>query len=347
MRLLFCLLWVVIALPCFAFPSDVAYVSGVVTDSVSGSPIDGALVSAIGDQAQEPVVTGVRGTFTLDLREGIGPGSLITVRVQKKGYHTYEDQVGVAPKLSLTIQLVPLKMPKQPSTKKQVPLKFKDAPEFTTLRKQVITRDITAMHDYFVSVDVPTPSTLPPLTVKRGMGSFTPEPQYRGELEIPRSAVNDRKTATFQYANYVMQKAVPDKEGEFYKFDAPEYASHEILRIMICSGLRDYFEASFWKETAPSEDPLTQILWKIRAALGKNFADKLASYVLRIMADTPQDLLDPDMKMSFAKALRIADGILEANMQSWPTIQTIVDHSKMNSMFIIKRGNAVITPPRD
>jgi hypothetical protein len=62
--------------------------------------------------------------------------------------------------------------------------------------------------------------------------------------------------------------------------------------------------------------------------LGKNFTDKLAGYVLRILADTPQELVDPDMNVSFAKALRAADGVLEANQQSWPAIQDILDHNK-------------------
>lgn len=345
MKLLPCLLCLVMVLPCFAFPADVAYVSGVVTNSVSGLPVDGATVSATGDQAQEPVVTGVHGTFTLELRKGIEPGSLINIRVQKTGYHTYVDQVAVAPSLTRTIQLVPLALPKKPSTKKLVHITFKNAPELTPLRKRVITRDISGVHDYFASLEIPVPNTIPPFTVTNGFGSYTPPLEYRGDLNIPRALIKDRKAATYGYVAYVMQRAVPDKGGPFYQFYDPDFPLHEELRIMICSGLRDYFQSSYWGESK-SEEPLTLILWKIRAALGKSFADRLASYVLRIMADTPQEILDQDMKVSFTKALRIADGILEANRQSWPTIQGIIDHSKVDFMFTIQRGYGPIAPPQ-
>jgi hypothetical protein len=150
--------------------------------------------------------------------------------------------------------------------------------------------------------------------------------------------------ATYQYANYVIQKAIPDKDGGFYQFNSPDITSHEALRLMIYRGLRDYFQSSYWGQSK-SEEPFTEILWQIRAALGKNFTDRLASYVLRIMADTPQDILDPDMKMSFTKALAIADGILEANRQSWPTIQNIIDHTKVDFIIKFQRGDGPIRPP--
>jgi hypothetical protein len=313
----------------FAFSAQGVHLSGMVTDSVSGSRINGASVSAAGDQAQEPSVTDVNGVFILLLREDIRPGEVVTIRVQKKGYQPHEENVGVAPTLPKPIQLVPITLPSKPKPKPQklVHIEFKDAPELTKTRRQIITEDVSGMHDYFVSLEIPTPNTLPPFTVKDGFGSVTLKPQYRGELIIPRANVSDRKIATFIYTDYVLQKALPEEEGA-YKFGSPEYVTHMWLRIFFFPALRDYFQGSYWNEFK-SPQPWSIILWKIRTSLGKNFTDKLASYVLRILADSPQELVDPDLNVSFARALRAADGILEANRQSWPKIQDILDHNKV------------------
>jgi hypothetical protein len=314
----------------FAFSAQGVHLSGMVTDSVSGSRINGASVSAAGDQAQGPSVTDVNGVFILLLREDIKPGEVVTIRVQKKGYQPHEENVGVAPTLPKPIQLVPITLPSKPKPKPQklVHIEFKDAPELTKRRQQIITQDVSGMHDYFVSLEVPTPGTLPPFTVTGGFGTFTPKPQYRGELIIPRANVSDRKIATFIYTAYVIQEAVPDKDEGFYKFDGPDFATHVWLRDFFSSALRDYFQGSYWNKFE-SQEPWSIILWKIRTSLGKSFTDRLASYVLRILADTPQELVDPDLNVSFAKALRAADGILEANQQSWPKIQDILDHNKV------------------
>jgi hypothetical protein len=211
-------------------------------------------------------------------------------------------------------------------------LTFKDAPEFTPSRKQIIVQDISEMHDFFASLGISTPDTLPPFTAKDNFGTFTPPLEYRGELIIPRSAVNDRRVATHIYADYVIQKAVPWKQGGFYDVfrdpSDPTLNSHLTLLIVFHAGLRDYFQASFWNVDPPSSQPLSHQLWFIRASLGKKFTDRLGASVLRILADSPEELVDEDMNESFSKALKIADGILEANQQSWPTIQNILDHNK-------------------
>src|SRR5262249_50997164 len=95
-------------------------------------------------------------------------------------------------------------------------LTFKDAPEFTPFRKQIIVQDVSEMNDFFASLGISTPDTLPPFTAKEGFGTFTPPLEYRGELIIPRSAVKDRRVVTRIYADYVIQKAVPWKAGGFY-----------------------------------------------------------------------------------------------------------------------------------
>jgi hypothetical protein len=72
-------LFLLIAISTLGFSEDAASVSGVVSDSVSGSPIEAAEVTAVGDEAKQQVVTDVHGIFILLLREGIQPGDVITI----------------------------------------------------------------------------------------------------------------------------------------------------------------------------------------------------------------------------------------------------------------------------
>ena len=82
-------------------------VSGVVVDSKSGTAVDGAQVSAAGDEGQKTVITDGRGTFILPLRADIGVGTVIRIRVEKKGYVTWDENIAVAPSLPRPIRLAP------------------------------------------------------------------------------------------------------------------------------------------------------------------------------------------------------------------------------------------------
>jgi hypothetical protein len=82
------------------------------------------------------------------------------------------------------------------------------------------------------------------------------------------------------------------------------------------------------------------MLWKIRAALGRKFTDKLVSRAYRVAVHSPQEILHPDMNVVFKQALKIADGIVEAYQQRWPTIQRILEEKHIEVAFRLRRGNA-------
>ncbi|PYV59660.1 MAG: hypothetical protein DMG98_05365 [Acidobacteria bacterium] len=63
------------------------------------------------------------------------------------------------------------------------------------------------------------------------------------------------------------------------------------------------------------------VLWRIREVLGRTFADKLASKVYRATVDSLAEIADSDFNVSLAKALKLADGIVEAYRQKWPQIK--------------------------
>lgn len=215
---------------------------------------------------------------------------------------------------------------------------FKDTSEFTWWRRQVIAHDIEGMHKYFASLGIPVPDPIPPLTVhEENQAIFKGRPFYRGELKIPRPQITNRKVVTHIYAVYVMQEAFPDptKSESFFQ-SLPGNAANvlQLHQLMFFSvELRRYFHASYWNYMEAESPPGALILWKIRDALGKTFADKLASKVFRVVVDSLPEISDPDMKVSFTNALKIADGILEAYQQNWPKIQRILDDNPLRVEF--------------
>lgn len=207
-------------------------------------------------------------------------------------------------------------------------VQFKKSSEFSWWRRQIIRHDITRFHRYLTSLDILVPDFTPPVTVSDvTQGTYTPAHAYRGELIVPRLAVSNRREVTRIYAAYVMQSAVPDPRYPGFDFRNTEDALRLFQATFFWTGLRDYFHASYWKSLSEAPPPAL-VLWNIRTAFGRKFADTLASKVLRVVVDSPQEILSPDMYLAFTNALRIADSILEADHQSWPQIQKILDDTR-------------------
>lgn len=150
---------------------------------------------------------------------------------------------------------------------------------------------------------------------------------FKDSHRIPRSAIKDRKLATFLYAQYVLQKVLAEKNAVPEPFDGP----HIQQQTFFLMTLRDYFQSSFWDAVKQNEFPPATVLWEIRSSLGKRFTDRLASFILRELADTPQETFDPDMNVSFVKSLKVADNTIEAQQQTWAKIQYIIDHYLFSS----------------
>jgi len=223
---------------------------------------------------------------------------------------------------------------------------FKHTSEFTWWRRQVIKHDIAGMHAYFESLDIPVPDVIPPWTIHgEGQAMFTPPHIYRGELKIPRPQITHRKVITHIYAVYVMQFAFPDpmKSAPFFDSIMTNPANaHQLFQITFFSTeLREYFHASYWNSMTIDAPTGASILWKIRDALGKKFADNLASQVFRVALDSPAEISDPDMNVSFKNALKSADSIVEAYAQSWPTIQKILDENPLLVNFQLRRSKPI------
>jgi hypothetical protein len=228
-------------------------------------------------------------------------------------------------------------------SKNRINITFKHSSDITWWRRQVITHDIAGMHKYFASLEIPVPETIPPLTVhEEGQAIFTPPHMYRGELRIPRPQITNRKVVTHIYAVHVMLSAFPDPTKSPAFWDSLPASADQLHQITFFSAeLREYLHASYWNsfEADGFAGTAALILWKIREAFGRRFGDRLASKVFLVAVDSLAEISNPDMNVSFAKKLKIANGILEAYQQSWPKIQKILDDNRVIAKFTFVPSN--------
>jgi hypothetical protein len=225
-------------------------------------------------------------------------------------------------------------------------INFKNAAEFTWWRRLVIRYDIGKMHTRLTRVGIPTPKDIPPFTVHdEGQAMFTPPHLYRREIRIPRPDVRNRKVVTHLYATYVVMWAFPDagKEPSLYDSPTPEKLLQLSQTIFFVVELRKYFQASYWNSVEEAqENPGAMILWRIREAFNQEFADTLASKVLQVAADSPQEVYKQNWGDSLYCAIRIAVGLIEADSKSWPKIQQILKDNPIRA-----DNRIIINPPEN
>jgi hypothetical protein len=209
-----------------------------------------------------------------------------------------------------------------------IDLSFKDSPEMTWWREQVITWDLSRMQKYLSGLGLKVPSALPPISVVTGrfsnvIGSTTPPdlPVKRGSLFIGASLLNDRSSATAEYVRYVL-----DENDEMAIYRAfPDIKSASSLNMMMFE-LPGYFNGSYWNRK-PKVAIFAGVLWAIRSRFGQAFADKLAAEIVQELAEDPADIYADNPIVAEIRSLMLADANVESECDSWPQIQDILINS--------------------
>jgi hypothetical protein len=129
-------------------------VRGTVRESKSGRPIPRATVTASGNQSQQDELTDDQGFFRLVL-QGVAPGSLVRIRVQKEGYAPYDRQIAVSEEIPLEVlmSLAPARSRAEPASTSPVEQRLLQqlnnvdpeirASAIASLRKQPRLSDVT------------------------------------------------------------------------------------------------------------------------------------------------------------------------------------------------------------
>jgi hypothetical protein len=198
---------------------------------------------------------------------------------------------------------------------------FKDSPQFTWWRRQVITHDFAKARDYFVAFGIETPKEIPPLGVRSGSGgSSNPPglPLYRTVQWIGKDQVKDRRAVTSIYINITVWDVLA--KNSKWVVSPEDIARFLVLQMTFSS----YFNGSVWDKAPVPGDFMLLSLWKIREQCGAAFTDKLVAYALKSISDNPEEVSDPDTHIYLARKLKIADSIVESDMSKWPQISNII-----------------------
>lgn len=204
-----------------------------------------------------------------------------------------------------------------------IKLTFKEAPQFTWWRRQIISHDITGFKNYLISLSIEVPNVIPPFTIDGNNGNGGGEgvpvglPKYRGNIGIGKFRVGDRTAATYEYGAYIIHQKFNES-----KINEDEGIHNIMFGFLASTELNEYFNSSYWGEKPQWLH--AKILWDIRCRLGQQFTDRLGASTLMVIADSPEEGRNDNFDVEFWRKVRIADGIVESSSDKWTQILEIL-----------------------
>jgi len=216
------------------------------------------------------------------------------------------------------IFLISVPLTKKYKSEMTIAMTFKDSPDLSWYRKQVIAYDLRRFRNYLTDLGIPFPVEIPPFGTVGGPGvayaiASPPNlPPYRSVIAIGKSNSQLRRAPTLAYSSYVIERFA------YRAFSEPN-------SIVISHGLAHYFGYSFWGKVPENQAfYVCDRFWSLRQEFGAEFTDKLAAATLKTIADNSAEVRDKDVDVYLTKALMVGDSIVENECERWPKIKKVL-----------------------
>jgi hypothetical protein len=199
---------------------------------------------------------------------------------------------------------------------------FKDAPEFTTWRRLVITHDLFECKTFLNALHINSPENLPPFSIgTNDVGESMLLPAYRGDMELGKQTYRNRMAATRAFIGYVVAQKYNESEAGKTEM-LSKNAEFESVAMITLEG---YLNSSYWGELDKLMPfPLLNVLWDVRSQLGADYTDRLVAYTLMLVVDSPKEDISPNASFQFWSKLKRADSVTESDATKWRTILEIL-----------------------
>lgn len=236
-----------------------------------------------------------------------------------------------------------------------VNLMFKDASLLTPQRQKRITDDINGVASYLKSLGplgLPVPDDIPPIGVDttnpKGEGwSFNSQSDskyYYNIFMLQPGMLDNRQKVTEAFWSFAVGRFIykppptlPDTTNMTpQQFQAatstPEQMDHT-YRWLASVPLTVYLNHSYWNHPlAVNERPVcpdqgdgtAYYFWRIREKFGREFADRLAIFLLRATMDKPHTDANERYKQYFYERLKMADSVIDNENSKMPQIDAIL-----------------------
>ena len=207
-------------------------------------------------------------------------------------------------------------------TPKEVNVRFKASPLFTDFRKQMITNEVHAFHQYLVKIGFEPPNEFPPLEVIHGDRRiamnviFCPPNPLTGTISTTDGNIDKAEFIVKVYSSSIFARLF-DTCGK----DADEIDFNN-GRAYIFS---DYYTSSFTNALHISGSAYgnwSKALWEIREKYGQSFTDNAMFYTYKIAP--PRRPNERDFAQVFSNQFRHGMSQVDNNFENRYGVQKVL-----------------------
>lgn len=173
---------------------------------------------------------------------------------------------------------------------------FKDSPLFTPQRRKKIEIELDDYYRYLENLGFDLPKEIPPLGVSPAHGAIlaggSEGPVYYSSLVIPEDSLDSRTIVPTVYSSYAFNRILVWPNARNPNISRAEAENDEVAAwIYAC-----YYPASFTGQSACDKSTpghkWVDAMWDVRQKYGREYADSLMCYTLKMWRDIPSKYMD-------------------------------------------------------